>query len=151
MQLITLAKIPIVMISHGAGQAFAWNSKGKFILPEEADKVIEANHPFFKEVAQDLVELCHHPDSGELMFFGWRKGFKSLTFHGGEQGSHAGPGPQETSGFALLPVGVLPRSKETVGTQDIRDAAFRSQGRGNENALGDISPIESSGVNLILK
>ncbi len=72
LQLITLAKIPIVMIPHGPGQAFAWNSEGKFILPEEAEKIIEAHHPFFKDVARDLVELCHHPDSGELIIFGWR-------------------------------------------------------------------------------
>ncbi len=132
-QLIHLAKIPIVMIPHGPDRAFAWNSKGKFVLPEEADKVIEAGHPFFKEVVRDLVELCHHPDSGELMIFGWRKGPKSLTFYA-SQGSHAGPGPEETSGFALLPMGALPQSFKTICTQDLRDAAFRAQGIGNENA-----------------
>ncbi len=134
LQLIDLAKIPIVMASHASGQAFAWTSKGKFILPEEADKVIDAHHPFFNEVAHDLAELSHHPDAGELVIFGWRKGPKSLTFHA-EQGSHAGPGPQETSGFALLPMGALPQSsKEAIYTQDLRDAAFRAQERGNENA-----------------
>jgi len=134
LQLIALAKIPIVMSSNGPDKALAWNAQGKFILPEEAKNVIETDHPFFNEVVRDLVELCHHPDSGELIIFGWRKGPKSLTFHR-EQGSHAGPGPEETSGFALLPMGALPRSfKETVCTQDLRDAAFRALGSGNKNA-----------------
>jgi len=143
LQLIALAKIPIVMASTGPDKALAWNARGKFILPEEADKVIETDHPFFKEVARDLVELCHHPDSGELLIFGWRKGPKSLTFHG-EQGSHAGPGPEETSGFALLPMGALPRCTPPqsaadpplagICTQDLRDAAFRALGNGNKHA-----------------
>ena len=72
------------------------------------------------------------------MIFGWRKGPKSLTFYAA-QGSHAGPGPEETSGFALLPMGALPRSpKESIGTQDLRDAAFRAQGITNENTAAKL-------------
>ena len=66
-ELVVSAKIPIVLMRDGADKAFAWNSKGKFLLPDEADKVIEKSHPFFKEVAQDLVRLCHHPDAGEFI------------------------------------------------------------------------------------
>jgi endonuclease/exonuclease/phosphatase family metal-dependent hydrolase len=134
-QLVASAKIPIVMIPDGPGRALAWSSGGKFVLPEEADQIIETDHPCFSEVVRDLVELCHHPDSGELMIFGWRKGLKSLTFNG-EQGSHAGPGPDETSGFALLPTGALPRSfNGTICTQDLRGAAFYAQGRRNASAV----------------
>jgi len=141
-QLVDLARIPIVMIPSGPGKATAWTSDGRFILPEEADKVMDAQHPFFKEVVRDLVGLCHHPDAGEILIFGWRKGAKSLSFHT-EHGSHAGPGSRETSGFALLPKGALPRSfKETICTQDLRDAAFRAQGIGNRKAS---APSESAG------
>ncbi len=143
-RLVVSAKIPIVMVPGGPGKVFAWNSLGKFALPEEADKVMETNHPFFSDVVRDLIELCHHPDSGGLLIFGWRKGPKSLTFHA-EQGSHAGPGPEETSAFALLPMGALPRSfsakggsasggQESIYTQDLREAAFRAQERENEKA-----------------
>ncbi len=130
--LVLSAKVPFVMTKDRPGRAIAWNTQGKYIFPEEADKVIEASHPFFKDVTHDLVELCHHPDAGELLIFGWRKGSKSLTFHA-EQGSHAGPGPEETSGFALLPMGALARSLKTISTKDLRDAAFRAQERGDEN------------------
>lgn len=135
-QLVAAAKIPIVMIPGEPGRALAWSPLGKFALPEEADKVIEADHPFFKEVTRDLIELCHHPDAGEWVLFGWRKGPRSLTFYT-SQGSHAGPGPEETTGFALLPMGALPRSfKKTsqtpICTQDLRDAAFRAQGRAGD-------------------
>lgn len=134
LRLIVLAKIPMVMMPCGPGQVCAWDSKGKYTLPEDAEKVIEPSHPFFKEVVRDLVELCHHPDSGELIIFGWRKGRKSLTFNR-EQGSHAGPGPEETSGFALLPMEAVPRFyKDTIYTRDLRDAAFRAQERKNEDA-----------------
>jgi len=137
-QLVASAGIPIVMIPSGEGRASAWNSKGKFVLPEEADKVLPSDHPFYKEVTRDLVELCHHPDAGDLAILGWRTGAKSLTFYTA-QGSHAGPGPEETSGFALLPKGALPRSSDpTVRTQDLREAAFRVQGR-SSGAACDVS------------
>lgn len=131
-KLVSTAEIPIVMVAHGTDQALAWNSKGKFILPEEADKVFDTRHPFFKEVVRDVVELTRHPDSGELVVFGWKPGPRSVTFHT-EQGSHAGPGPEETSGFALLPMGALLRPrKDTITTKDLRDAAFRAQERVQE-------------------
>ena len=129
-ELVTSAKVPLVMTKDITGRAIAWNAQGKYNLPEEAEKVIEPSHPFFKDVAKDLVELCHHPDAGEFLMFGWRKGPKSLTFHD-EQGSHAGPGPEETSGFALLPADALSRFfGENIYTEDLRQAAFRSLKRG---------------------
>lgn len=134
-KLVTEAKIPIVMAQNGPGKAWAWNEKGKFAFPEEADQVIETSHPFFKEVAGDLVEVCHHPDAGEFVIYGWKPGPKSLTFPR-EVGSHAGPGPEETSGFALLPLDTLPRSfGKIIHTQDLRDAAYRSLLRGDDKAF----------------
>ena len=129
-QLVTTAKVPFVMTKDAPGRAIAWNAQGKYHLPEEAEKVVDPSHPFLKDVAKDLVELCHHPDAGELLMFGWRKGPKSLTFHD-EQGSHAGPGPEETSGFALLPADALSRFfGENIYTEDLRQAALRSLKRG---------------------
>ncbi len=137
LQLVAQAKIPIVMIPDGPEHALVWNADGKFRFPEDAEKVLETSHPFFKEVVRDLVELCHHPDSGELVILGWRKGFKSLTFCD-EQGSHAGPGPEETSAFAMLPMGTF-FGKETLYTQDLRDAAFRAQERGDASPKNGVS------------
>lgn len=129
---VVSAKIPLVMTPAGPGKAFAWTSSGKFTLPEEADKVMEAEHPFYEEVVRDLVEMCHHPDAGEFIIFGWRPGPRSLTFPH-EHGSHAGPGIEETSGFALLPVDALdPAIGNTIRTHELREAAFRALGRSEE-------------------
>ena len=146
-ELIVSAKIPFVMTPDGPGRAIAWSAEGKHVFPEEADKVIGKSHPFFKEVSRDLVELCHHPNAGELLIFGWRTGPRSLTFHE-EQGSHAGPGPEETSGFALLPTDAMSRLfGETIVTDDLRQASFRSLKRGEKGvaraAEADAGPVST--------
>ncbi len=134
-ELVASAKIPMVMMPGEAGRAFAWTPKGKFSLPDDADKVVEETHPFFAEVVRDLVELCHHPDAGNFLIFGWRSGTPSLTFPS-ENGSHAGPGAEETSGFALLPVDALARAfGKTIHTQELREAAFRALGRGDDRSF----------------
>ena len=142
--LVLSAKIPLVMISGEPGKAFAWTHEGKFVLPDEADKIIGTEHPFFKEVAAELGDLCRHPDAGDFVIFGWKKGCKSLSFPAQQgHGSHAGPGPEETSGFALLPVDALPRAfGKTVCTQDLREAAFRALGRGDDKAFFERDPNE---------
>jgi endonuclease/exonuclease/phosphatase family metal-dependent hydrolase len=125
-KLVDEAKIPLVMRADGTGRVFAWNAQGRFALPDEADKVIQPDHPYFDEVKRDLVDLCHHPDAGMFVISGWRQGAKSLTFRKGEQGSHAGPGVEETNAFALLPFGVLPRhlrNKKAIDTLELRQIA----------------------------
>ncbi len=147
-ELVTSAKVPFVMTKDIPGRATAWNAHGKYTLPEEADKVIESDHPFFSDVTKDLIELCHHPDAGELLMFGWRKGPKSLTFHD-EQGSHAGPGPEETSGFALLPADALSSFfGKNIYTEDLRQAAFRSLKRG-ERGVPRVLETEALPVSVL--
>ncbi len=145
--LVMKAKIPFVMIPDGSGQATAWNAKGKFVLPAEGDQVIDPKHPLFKEVIQDLVELSHHEDAGEILIFGWRdRGLKPLTFMG-ELGSHAGPGDIETSAFALLPPDAFPNSfGDTLTTLDLRAAAQRVLGRGDEGPFCESGICEPTRV-----
>ncbi len=125
-KLVDEAKIPLVMRADGEGRAFAWNPQGRFVLPDEADKVILPDHPYFDEVKKDLVHLCHHPDAGTFVISGWRQGARSMTFRKGEHGSHAGPGVDETDAFALVPFGVLPRhlrGKKVINTFELRQIA----------------------------
>lgn len=145
--LVAKAGIPFAMVPAGPGRAFAWNAAGRFALPDEGGRVIDAAHPFFGNVVRDLVELCHHDDAGEILIFGWREGgLKPLTFMG-EMGSHAGPGTAETSGFALLPFDAFPRGAgETIDTFDLRRAAQRALGRDDdapfcENGVCGPSPV----------
>lgn len=133
-ELVSMGQVPTVMAMAGDGKAWLWNRNGKFLMPDEAAKVLPADHPFLKEVPVDLAALCHHPDSGNFVILGWHNGAKSITFQNGEHGSHAGPGSEETSGFALLPVDALTFTGElshkfTIYTEEIRRAAIHALGR----------------------
>jgi endonuclease/exonuclease/phosphatase family metal-dependent hydrolase len=147
--LITYAKIPLVLISGGRGRAIAWNAEGKFVLPRDAASVLGEGHPFLKETARDLTNLCAHKDAGVIIFCGLKKYGKTLTFYN-ERGSHGGPGPHETAGFAMLPPGAGMPGK-TITTEEIREAVFRSKNRNNGKEI-PISKIEApSGGEVKLK
>jgi endonuclease/exonuclease/phosphatase family metal-dependent hydrolase len=100
--LVKDAAIPAVFSAAPDGTVRAWNARGRWRLPEDAEVVLGKRHPFLHEVSEDLIDLIHHPDSGTLVLSGWRVGTTAMTFPN-EHGSHAGPGHSETAGFALLP------------------------------------------------
>jgi hypothetical protein len=101
-EFVEQANIPLVLVAGPAKSAHAWTPAGKFTLPKDAAKILGHDHPFLAEVANDLSALCHHPDAGDIIISGWRLGKRSISFPF-ENGSHAGPGPEETRAFALLP------------------------------------------------
>jgi endonuclease/exonuclease/phosphatase family metal-dependent hydrolase len=125
-ELLTTAKIPVVLIPKETGQVEARTLKGKFTLPADASEILGKDHPFLKEATCDLIALCHHPSAGEIIISGWYQGKPPITF-ASENGCHAGYGPEETRGFALLPPDA-PLSLEGrayLRPLDIRQAAFR--------------------------
>ena len=147
--LVANAKIPLVLVSAGRGRAIAWNENGKYLLPRDAKKVLGENHPFLKETAKDLVDLCAHKGSGGLIFSGLRDKGKYITFYN-ERGSHGGPGPLETAGFALLPADMdLPTGKN-INNAGLREAFFRSlnRGRGGKSLMSKVSAPVSSSIEL---
>jgi len=80
-------------------------------------------------LAADLAALATHRFAGDLIALGWAGDGTSLTF-APENGSHAGPSPEETQGFLLLP----PASDhlihgEFVRPSELREAALRHLGR----------------------
>jgi len=125
-ELVDKAKIPVVILPQAENQARVWTAEGEFNLPEDAKKILGADHPFLAAVTQDLISLCHHPNAGEFTFMGFKPGEKYMTFPV-ENGSHAGPGPEETNGFALLPSDVIPRQRERtyLTPMDLRFGALR--------------------------
>jgi|GEM_PF-30178 len=125
-ELVDKAKIPVVILPETQNQARVWTEEGEFTLPQDAKKILGENHPFLAQVTQDLISLCHHPNAGDLTFMGFKPGEKPMTFPV-ENGSHAGPGPEETNGFALLPVDIIPRQREQayITPRDLRFAALR--------------------------
>lgn len=96
------AQVPIVMTRTSDDRIVAWNRKGRWSLPEDIAQVIGAHHPMLDDVAEDLMCLVRHENAGVFVLSGWRYDDDPISFPD-ENGSHAGPGYNETQGFALLP------------------------------------------------
>jgi endonuclease/exonuclease/phosphatase family metal-dependent hydrolase len=126
----------MVLVPAEPGRVRVWITAGVFNLPTDAPKILGANHPFLEEVAQDLVSLCHHPDAGELVISGWRTDKTPISFPI-ENGAHAGPGPEETRAFALIPedVPVVQASRNYLRPLDLREGALAILGRSPEPIL----------------
>lgn len=129
-KLVTEANVPLVLIKATSNSVRAWTSAGKFELPQDKEKILGANHPFLAEATSDLIALCQHPDSGDILLSGWRLGRRSVSFPL-EYGSHTGPGSEETRGFALLPViaPVVRNSHDYLRPLDLREGALHTLGR----------------------
>lgn len=128
--LVHTARIPLVLAKTQPGQAQAWTDAGTYDLPRQAVDVLGANHPFLAEAAQDLVDLCHHPQAGTLLISGWRLHSRPVSFPI-EHGAHGGPGSEETRALALLPSDAPVRitGKGYLRPLDLREAALHRLGR----------------------
>ncbi len=124
--LVRRARIPMVAIVDDEDRVRVWTVEGVFLLPEDAARVFGPNHPFLADVTEDFIALCRHPDAGDFVLWGWSASGHCCTFPI-EHGSHGGPGPEETHGFALLPddAPVQPRRPDYVRPLDLREAALR--------------------------
>lgn len=123
-QLVTAAKVPLVLVKEGSKNAIAWMQDKCFSLPEDRAQVFGANHPFLDELTNDLIHVCHHKYAGDFIICGWHSGVPYQSFRL-ENGSHAGPGENETHAFALLPGDtLLPDSHlHYLRPMDLRQAA----------------------------
>ncbi len=129
-EMVEKAKIPMVAIPDPEGIVKIMTADGLFHLPEHEKDVFGLDHPFIVEVSEDMVRLCRHPDCGDFVLFGWAKNGVSISFPG-ENGAHAGPGPNETTGFALLP-GTAPvtlAGDRTMRPLDLREGILQFLGR----------------------
>ena len=110
-RLVRDCSIPLAFVALG-DTAVAFTSAGRFDLKESAEAVF-GSHPFLPDIAQDMVRLCQHPDAGDVVISGWVRDGDSLSF-ALQNGAHAGPGPQETGAFAMMPNDVqVIRSRRT--------------------------------------
>jgi endonuclease/exonuclease/phosphatase family metal-dependent hydrolase len=126
-RLVREAAIPLVLVVDADGQAWAFTEHGRFRMPQEANKVLAPDHPFLQAAAEELAALCHHPDAGSFVVSGWRTTGRPLTFVL-EHGAHAGPSPEETHGFAILPADapIETHEKGYLRPLDLRAAALRA-------------------------
>lgn len=127
---LVAAGIPLVVRRSESGGVVAWSDEGSFRLPDQAEHVLGADHPFLSEAARDLEDLARHPHAGEFVIFGWRRGAQALTF-ADERGAHGGAHPEEVRGFAALPVDApLPDpGAAALRAGDLRAAALHHLGR----------------------
>ncbi len=117
--------VPMVAARAGPGRISVWTKRGRFTLPDAARDVLGSAHPFAREAARDMVALCNHENAGDLIVCGWSLEERAISFPQ-ENGSHAGPGPEETHAFALLPPGA-PAAKQNgafIRPEDLRRAAL---------------------------
>lgn len=128
--LVEQAQVPMVSVCDGADQVRVWTKDGQFVLPQDASRVFAPHHPFLAEMAQDFVTLCRHPNAGDFVLWGWSRSGPLCTFPI-ENGSHAGPGLEETHAFALLPYDAPldTGGKGYLRPLDLRMAALRRLGR----------------------
>lgn len=129
-RLIEEAGIPMVLDEDENGRCRARIQAGTFLLPEEGDKLLGADHPFADEVAHDLLDLVRHRHAGTFVLCGWSRDQHPVSFPV-ENGSHAGPGPEETSGFALLPMDapLVASDKAHLRPTDLRQSALDTLGQ----------------------
>ncbi|MFT4993833.1 MAG: hypothetical protein ACI965_000854, partial [Paraglaciecola sp.] len=132
--LIADAKIPLVLASVAKGQVKAWNEKGVYQLPEDGAKIFGEQHPYLHGVIEDMIQLCQHPEAGELLISGWSVDKPYCTF-AMENGSHGGPGVQETQAFALLPsdTPLPPRNRHYLRPLDLYEVGLQTLGRKNKS------------------
>lgn len=129
-ELVLRAKVPLVIVCAEHRRVKAWTSGGEFVLPGDEEKILGIDHPFLPEIGHDLIEMCHHPDAGDFILSGWQLNGESYSFPH-ENGSHGGPGPDETGAFVLLPGDTLlpEHCRNYLRPYDLRLAACRFLGR----------------------
>ena len=134
-------KIPVVLTLEAPGLLWARTVDGDFHLPQECTTLFGSAHPFIDSLGEDLLRLCEHPDAGDFVLLGWRDGITPLTF-ATENGAHAGPTPDETNGFALLPgdTPLPPRERAYLRPTDLRNAALQHLGRPARKAFATRKP-----------
>ncbi|MEX2963574.1 endonuclease/exonuclease/phosphatase family protein [Microbulbifer sp. TYP-18] len=121
------AGVPLVLYKNGEGPdapVAGWHLSGAVQLPRDGPRLLGDDHPFRDETAADLAQLCRHPDAGDFLMFGWCAGQEPMTF-AVENGSHGGPGPNETNGFTLLPADIHTPAKGFWRAEDLRRAAHQ--------------------------
>jgi len=101
-QLVREAGIPLVCYVQNR-EVRCVTKTGDDLLAVKGPEVFGPNHPFLREVTEDFETVCRHAHAGDFVISGWQTegGSRTLTFPI-ENGSHGGPGSNETKGFIIF-------------------------------------------------
>lgn len=129
-RLVNQGKVPGVLLRRTDGTTTWFHARGATAVPEDVPAMLPHPEPMRAEIAKDIAEFCANRDSGDLILLGWSPGEGTWTF-APERGAHAGVGPEETQGFALLPVRTPLPSGTThfIRPSALRQAALYHLGR----------------------
>ena len=123
--------VPLVLFVGSDDRVIAVDQDGPCEFIKSASHLLGNDHPFLDEVTEDLANLCFHRDAGQLLICGYHNGMPSMSFTM-ENGSHAGPGPNETHAFAMIPGDIALEKSATRGHLrpiDLRHAVLHFQGK----------------------
>jgi endonuclease/exonuclease/phosphatase family metal-dependent hydrolase len=130
-RLVERGNVPGVLHRAADGRITWHHAYGETAVPEGLPERLQT-HPaeLRAELAQDVVRFCENENSGDLILLGWNWDGSSWSF-APERGAHAGPGPDETQGFLLVPPATkLPHGAANfVRPAGLRDAALALLGR----------------------
>ncbi len=116
--------VPGILIRRPDGGADWLSADGEHALPA-GTAFLPHDEKLRETIAADLAALCENEHAGDLVALGFGPDGSSWTF-AEENGSHAGPSPDETQAFALLPRGVWlpPESDAFIRPSALREAAL---------------------------
>ncbi|MES2695712.1 MAG: endonuclease/exonuclease/phosphatase family protein [Verrucomicrobiota bacterium] len=121
-RLVKEGNVPGVLVRNEAGDITWIHSRGETRVPDEVPAILPHPEPLRRQIAQDIVEFCNHPDRGDLILLGWSPWDTPMSF-APERGAHGGFGLQESQGFLLLP----PNTPLPEGTEHfVRPSALRT-------------------------
>ena len=135
--LVDEAAVPMVVLrdESNRSESRVLVCGGEFRLPRDTIQVFGADHPFIAEIGEDLTQMAAHPDAGDMLLIGWDANGVSTSFVL-QNGAHAGPGSDESRGFALLPEGsALPIARNWLRPNDLRLSALHFLGRDQPDQL----------------
>ncbi len=126
--LVRTADVPIVLRVDEHDAVVAHTADGRHALPGDAAALLGPDRTDAGRVGTDLAALARHPDAGDWVLLGWRREGRPLTF-AHENGSHGGPGTDETGAFALLPPDApLDEVAGSLRPLDLHAAILRARG-----------------------
>jgi endonuclease/exonuclease/phosphatase family metal-dependent hydrolase len=118
-RLVEEAGIPLVCyLENNSVRCHSRSAEGD--LHRNAAAFLGADHPFLDEVSRDLETICRHEQAGDFVISGWTVDGSSLSFPQ-ENGSHGGPGSNETQGFVILPDTLDLAGQPFLRPLDLRD------------------------------
>jgi len=121
---LVAAGVPGVLT--GLDNKLIWfDDMGRHVVEPGASIPALGGHPpeLVSVLLEDLICLASHSDAGQLVLLGWGLKKPTVTFTS-ENGSHAGPGLDETQGFLLKPPAAGMPLRSVFRPRDLREAAL---------------------------